>query len=182
MSVSIQNIMKVIKYLLIVIVSIVVVALIAALFVKKEFHFEKSVEINASKEVVWDNVVKFGNHDKWSQWKEMDPKMEVSITGTDGEVGAKMSWKSSHKDVGNGSQEITKVIPGQRVDTKLNFEGMGGATSYMIVTGDSTKSKVTWALEMEQGWPFNLMVAMFAEQGMNQMFDKGLGMLKKASE
>ena len=174
--------MKIIKFLGLALLAVIVTGLIAAAFIKKDFHFEKSIEIGASKDAVWQNVVLFANHDKWSQWKKLDPQMKVAITGNDGEVGAKMSWTSDHKDVGNGTQTITKIIPGQRVDTEVDFDGKGKANSYMIVSGDSTKSNAVWALDMHMGYPFNLFGALFAEKGMNDMFDKGLGMLKTCSE
>jgi uncharacterized protein YndB with AHSA1/START domain len=174
--------MKIIKFLGLAILIVIVMGLISAAFIKKDFHFEKSVEIGASKETVWQNVVMFANHDKWSQWKELDPLMKVTITGNDGEVGAKMAWTSDHKDVGNGTQTITSVIPGQRVDSDLDFDGKGKAKTYMAVNGDSTKCKTTWALDMHLDYPFNLFGALFAEKGMNEMFDKGLGMLKTTSE
>lgn len=174
--------MKILKYIGIALLSIIVLALIAAAFVKKDFHFEKSTEINAPKDVVWQNVVMFSNHEKWSQWKEMDPNMKTEITGTDGTVGAKMSWSSTHKDVGTGSQTITNIIPGERVDSELDFGGQGKANTFMAVSGDSTKCKATWSLDMHADYPFNLIVSMVAESGMNSMFDKGLAMLKTASE
>ncbi len=174
--------MKIIKFLGFVILGVILLGLVAALFIKKDFHFEKSQAINASKDVVWDNVVKFENHQKWSQWKKMDPNMKVVITGTDGEKGAKMSWTSDHDKVGNGSQTITNVIAGERVDSELDFDGKGTAKTYMKVSGDSTKCTATWALDMHLGYPFNLFGALFAEKRMNVMFDTGLDMLKTCSE
>ncbi len=174
--------MKIIKILGLVLLIVVVMGLVSAAFIKKDFHFEKSIDINASRESVWQNVVLFENHEKWSQWKKIDPAMKVVISGTDGEVGAKMSWTSNHDDVGNGSQTITAVMPGQRVDSELDFDGKGKAKTYMAIDGDSTKSKATWALDMHLDYPFNLFGAMFAEKGMNDMFDKGLGMLKETCE
>ncbi|MFM6982990.1 MAG: hypothetical protein ACKOXF_02580, partial [Chitinophagaceae bacterium] len=94
--------MKIIKILGLVLLIVVVMGLVSAAFIKKDFHFEKSIDISASRETVWQNVVLFENHDKWSQWKKIDPAMKVIISGTDGEVGAKMAWTSNHDDVGNG--------------------------------------------------------------------------------
>lgn len=175
--------MKIIKFLGLLLLLIVAGVLIAGAFMKKDFHFERSMEMQAPKDRVWDYVVHFKQHEQWSQWRELDPAMETSISGTDGNVGAKMSWKSTHKEVGNGSQTITAIDPGKRVDTELEFEGQGNAKSYYLIEGDSSSCKVTWALDMQAPYPMNaLLPMMMSEKVMNDMFDKGLGMLKKAVE
>jgi uncharacterized protein YndB with AHSA1/START domain len=175
--------MKILKILGLIVGLAVIGFLIAGLFMKKDFHFERSMEIHAPNDVVWNNVLMFQNHEKWSQWKAKDPNMKVEISGTDGTVGAKMSWKSDVKGVGNGSQTITAVEPGRRVDTELDFDGQGKANAYMLVEGDSTACKATWGMDMHQGYPMNAVVALFmSEKVMNDMFDTGLNMLKASSE
>src|SRR5690606_22137273 len=128
--------MKVLKIFGIVVLVAIVVFLVAGLFIDKSFHFEKTAEMPVRQEKVWNNVLYFKNHDSWSQWREKDPNMAVEIKGNDGTVGSSMSWKSDHKEVGQGSQTITNIIEGERVDSKLNFVGMGEATTYMVVEGD----------------------------------------------
>ena len=175
--------MRILKIIGLVLLTLVAAILIAGAFMKKDFHFEMSKQINAPSARVWDNVLYFKNHENWSQWKELDPAMQVSITGTDGTPGAKMAWTSMHKDVGNGSQTITSVDPGKRVDTELDFDGKGKATSFMTVEGDSTQCTATWALDMKAPYPMNAVMGLFmGESVMNEMFEKGLGMLKNASE
>ncbi len=175
--------MKILKIIGILILLVVATILIAGAFMKKEFHFERSIDIKASKDVVWNNMVSFKNHGKWSQWKEMDPNMEVTFAGNDSEVGSKMSWKSANKNVGNGSQTITAIDPGKRVDSELDFDGRGKANAYLAVSGDSTSCKAVWGMDMKASYPMNAIMGMFvSEKTMNEMFDKGLGMLKTASE
>jgi hypothetical protein len=174
--------MKILKFIGMVLLLVVAIVLIAGAVMKKDFHFERSTTIAAPKDKVWDNVVMFRNHEKWSQWKEIDPNMKTEITGTDGTVGAKMSWTSTNDSVGNGSQTITKVSDG-RVDTDLEFEGRGGSKGFFTVTGDSTTSKVVWGMDMHINYPMNAIMPFFmTEKMMNSMFDKGLGMLKDVSE
>lgn len=175
--------MKILKFIGMLLLLVIVIVLVAGAFMKKDFHFEKTIAINAPKDKVWDNVVMFKNHEKWSQWKEMDPNMKTTITGTDGSVGAKMSWESDNKNVGKGSQTITAVTPGQRVDTELDFDGRGKATAFMIVNGDSASSKATWGMDMHAPYPMNaIMGVMMSGHSMDAMLDKGLGMLKTTSE
>ncbi len=175
--------MRILKIIGLIVLGLVALLLIAGAFMKKDFHFERGIEISAPSNVVWDNVAYFKNHEKWSQWKELDPAMNVTISGTDGEKGAKMSWTSKHKEVGNGSQTITAIDPGKRIDTELDFEGQGKANAYYTFSGDSSKCNVIWALDMKASYPMNAIMGLFmSEKVMNDMFDKGLSMLKTASE
>ena len=173
--------MKVLKFLLYAVLAIIIVVLIAGIFIRKDFHYEKTKEINASKDVVWNYVVNYSQHEKWSQWKQKDPKMKTEISGTDGAVGSKMTWSSDDSEVGSGSQTITNIIPGERIDVQLDFNDRGKPTSFYKFSGDSTKCSVTWGLDMHMGYPMNVMGAMMGGM-MDKMFDKGLGMLKDAAE
>ncbi|MEZ4804362.1 MAG: SRPBCC family protein [Bacteroidia bacterium] len=176
--------MKIIKIILKSILVLIIVVLVAGVFMKKEFNYEKSISINAPSDLVWENILYFKNHDKWSQWKEIDPNMKEEITGTDGTVGAKATWSSNHKEVGNGSQTITAIVPGKRVDTKLEFDGQDGGTGFFTVDEENGATKVVWGMHSEIPYPINAMSFMFmpSDEDMNQMFEKGLAMLKKASE
>ena len=80
-----------------VILAIVAVLLILPLFISKELNYEKSVSINAPIDQVWKNVSSLSAMDQWSPWNAKDPDMERSLTGIDGEVGARQSWVSQKK-------------------------------------------------------------------------------------
>lgn len=173
--------MKVVKIILLILLSVIVVGLIAGLFIKKDFHYEKSIEINAPKDVVWSYMVNFKNHEKWSQWKEIDSNMVTNYVGEMGEVGSKMEWTSEHWQVGEGSQTISNILPMERIDIQLDFKDRGKPTAFYTISGDSLKSKVTWGMDFHSGYPMNVM-SLLMEGSMNGMLDKGLGMLKSASE
>ncbi|WP_152267554.1 SRPBCC family protein [Agriterribacter humi] len=59
----------------------------------KDYHFERSITINAPKEKVWEQVNNFTNRNKWSSWAEYDLNMQHTIEGTDGTVGVVHKWK-----------------------------------------------------------------------------------------
>lgn len=174
--------MKFLKILGLILLTVIVIILVSGLFIKKEFEFEMTKEMAIPRDKVWENVVYFKNHDKWSQWRKMDPNMKVEITGIDGTPGAKMSWTSDHDDVGNGSQTILNVSGSDRVDSKLELEGRGEANTYFSVVGDSTRCKVTWSLKMNAPYPFNTFMQLRGDKMMNEMFKTGLDMLEKASK
>ena len=46
------------------------------------------------------------NQEYWSPWAERDPNMKRTYTGIDGEIGFVSAWKSDHKQVGSGEQQL----------------------------------------------------------------------------
>ena len=86
--------MKALKYFGIGLGLLVALLLIVALFVPKEFKYEKSIIIKSPIDTVWLNVNSLSALDKWSPWNDHDPKMKKEMSGIDGTVGAKQSWSS----------------------------------------------------------------------------------------
>ncbi len=79
--------MKFLKKLIILIIAIVLVYCVVGFFAPSNYKVERSREINAPLEVVFEQVSKFNNWDSWSPWKEKDSTAYYIITGEDGAVG-----------------------------------------------------------------------------------------------
>lgn len=160
--------------------------LVAGLFISKEYHFERTISINAPQAVVWENVSKFANHEKWSPWKDHDPNMKVKIEGQDGTVGAVYSWVGN-KEVGSGSQTLKALTPQSRVETLLQFKEPQESEAHAFIAlkpqGPNT-TDVTWGFDSEFPYPFNAIVkvCMDMDAMMDQDFSKGLQKLKTLSE
>ncbi|MDO8365658.1 MAG: SRPBCC family protein [Saprospiraceae bacterium] len=138
--------MKVLKYLLYIVLGIGALWLILSLFAKKSYRIERSMEIEAPRETVYEQVRLFKNITNWSPWHFMDPEMKTSIEGPDGELGTVYKWNSTNKNVGTGYQKIVSVKP-DRLDYEIDF-GLGRSPAYFLVEGDSQKTKITWVLDM----------------------------------
>ncbi len=104
--------MKMVKRILIGLLSIIAVALIAALFLNKDYAVEREVEINKPKQQVFDYIKLLKNQDNFSVWAKKDPLMKKTYSGTDGTVGFISAWESDSSDVGVGEQEIKKIAEG----------------------------------------------------------------------
>jgi effector-binding domain-containing protein len=174
--------MKILKYILYGILAIVVIFLLIAAFASNKVKVERSITINAPADVVFANVKTLRNMQEWSPWAELDPKMEVTYTGNDGEVSSTSSWKGN-KDVGSGTQTIT-AVGDNRVEMEVAFKEPfeSKAQSYVIVEkGDDTKA--TWGFESETPFPWNAMhVFMDMDAMLGKDFEKGLTKLKALSE
>lgn len=172
------------KKILYVIVALVIIYLILCIAGPAETKVQRSVDINASAEVIKEKIVdlKFF-HDKWSPWTEKDPQMQVTFTGEPGKEGSKMAWISNKKEVGKGSMTYN-YTHGDTVAFTLHFDDYGDSKIYHVVnaTGEKT-SKVTWVMESKA--PF-MARAMMLFMNMDKMigpdFEKGLKKLKTAVE
>ncbi|MFZ4724908.1 MAG: hypothetical protein ACOYMD_05640, partial [Paludibacter sp.] len=80
--------MKALKLIGIGLLVVVAILLIIALFIPKDFAYEKSITINAPIDSVWQNTNSLTGLDKWSPWNDHDPIMKKEMVGVDGTIGA----------------------------------------------------------------------------------------------
>jgi uncharacterized membrane protein len=178
--------MKIVLIVLFVIIGIIVLALVTALFVKKEYAVEKEVVINKPKAEVFSYILQLKNQDNFSVWTKIDPAMKKEYRGTDGTVGFVSAWDSENKNAGKGEQEITKISDGNRIDYELRFIKPFKSTSeaYMVTEKSSdSQTRVKWGFTGKMNYPMNLML-LFMD--MNKMigkdFENGLNNLKTLLE
>jgi Polyketide cyclase / dehydrase and lipid transport len=164
---------------------IIVLLLILALFIKKEYAVERSININKPKQEVFNYIRSLKNQDNFSKWATMDPSMKKEFSGTDGTVGFISAWEGNKK-VGKGEQEIKKITEGEQVDFELRFikPFPGVANSYMqtaaVADGQTT---VKWGFDSKMKYPMNLMlVFMNMDKMIGNDFATGLSNLKNILE
>lgn len=164
---------------------LVLLFLIAAALISKKIQYAKLVHIQSDIDTVWNNVSSLTAMDKWSPWHEKDPSMQRSLTGTDGTVGARQSWVSSVKNVGEGSQEIERLDPPKGIYTKLRFikPFKSEADAYVILNENNNGVDVTWGFDSSMPYPMNIMkLFMNFEKNMDAEFGSGLNKLKALCE
>jgi len=175
--------MKALKYIAIGLGVLVALLLIVALFVPKEFNYEKSVTINAPIDTVWVNVNSLSALDKWSPWNDHDPVMKKEMKGPDGDVGAVQSWESDI--VGSGSQTIAAIDKPTLFETELNFYKpyKSHGKAYIKLVSQGTATKATWGMTGNMPYPMNIMTLfMNMDKSMGKDWNHGLSKLKKLSE
>lgn len=178
--------MKIIKRIVIVLVSIIALALIVALFVKKEYAVEREIVINKPKSEVFEYIKLLKNQDNYSVWNRKDPNMKKEYKGEDGTVGFVSAWESQMDDVGKGEQEIKKIVDGERVDMELRFIKPFEATDNAYMTTETVaenQTKVKWGFNGKMNYPMNLMlVFMDMEKMLGDDLQNGLNDLKEIQE
>ena len=111
--------MKILKNIFTVVLSVIIVTLIAALFVKKDYSVMREININKPKQVVFNYLKLLRNQDNWSTWSKMEPTMKKTFTGVDGTVGFVSAWEG--KKMGVGQQKIIAIEEGKKIDYELKF-------------------------------------------------------------
>ena len=168
-----------------IVLGIVLLILLLAAIAPKTYNVFRSIEINCPKDEVFNNLKYLKKQDEWSPWAKRDPNMEQKFTGTDGEVGAISYW-NGNKKVGEGEQELTKIIEGERIDSELRFLKPWKSTSdaYLITESvDAQKTKVTWGFSGKNKFPFSIMMLfMNMDKMIGKDFEEGLASLKKIME
>lgn len=175
---------KALKIIGSIVLLLVAFVLIAGLFVAKDYHFETSIAINAPKEKVWQYAGSLHGMEKWSPFIESDPNIQVSFEGQDSAVGAIYTWKGN-KEVGSGSQTISKIDPLNRMDTHLHFiePFEGEADAYLKLSGEGNATSVAWGFNTRYNYPMNVMLLFInMDKMMGESFNKGLAKLKQLSE
>ena len=141
--------------------ALVILVLIIALFVKKDYAVFREVTINKPKQEVFDYVKMLKNQDNYSKWALMDPNSKKTYKGTDGTAGFMSAWDSEVKDLGKGEQEITGLTEGARIDYNLHFikpmENRAKAAMTTETAGDN-QTKVTWTFSGNMAYPMNFML------------------------
>ncbi len=178
--------MKILKRVALTLVVLVALLLLAALFVERDYAVERVIVINKPKQEVFDYIKFVKNQDHFSKWNMMDPKMVKTYKGVDGQVGFVYSWNSKNKDLGIGSQEISKIVEGERLETKLHFiEPMDSEDDAYFATEaiDSSSTKVRWGFKGELPYPFNILrLTMDLDKMIGADLETGLSNLKTVLE
>lgn len=162
--------MKLNKILLLV-AMVLALPLIVALFVQKDYEVQRQIVIDKPVDTVFEYIKYLKNQDTYSKWNTLDPKMKKTYSGEDGTVGFIAAWESQDPNVGSGEQEIVKITPGKRIDTRLRFKEPFEAEDDAYMTTESAGSgstRVTWGFKGSFPYPLNLM-------GLFMDMDKELG-------
>ncbi|GEN76220.1 SRPBCC family protein [Chryseobacterium hagamense] len=162
---------------------LIVYAVIAMLAFGKNYHYEKSMVINAPKERVWQQISSMKAVNQWNPWLKLDPGMKLVYSGTEGQVGDKYCWDSKNDEAGAGCQEMKELVLYQRQKTEMIFKKPfeGEAMSEMILSPQGNTTKVTWTMDTEQDPMMKIMRPVMDYQ-MGKSYEEGLNNLKKLAE
>ncbi|MDO5504999.1 MAG: polyketide cyclase [Pseudoxanthomonas suwonensis] len=145
--------------LLEILISLVIVAaifLIVALILPSKRALTESVETNRRVGVVHDTVNSFRRFGEWNAITLRDPGAQLTRSGPEEGVGAKLDYRSNVATVGNGSWEIVESVPGESVTYAINDTHRGSNKRSKIsleITGRGMRNvEITQDYRVDYGW------------------------------
>lgn len=177
--------MKAVKWFLIVLTSLLGLFIAVSFFLPKDYHVERSIEIDAPKEFVYAQVADLEAWQKWNPWSTVDEDMLVIYGETRTGVGASYSWQS--EVAGNGRMTIIEAQAPDDVRFLLEFEGYEELPSYSSIRLDSGEAGlptlVTWTFEGNVGDKlFARWMVLLMDTFVGASYETGLARLKELSE
>lgn len=165
-----------------VLVDSIVLALIIALFTRKDYTIIREIYIDVPSQVVYDYVKMLKNQDNFNKWVMVEPEMKKEFKGTDGTVGFVYAWNG--KKAGEGELEIKQLDEGKSVETEIRFIRPFVAVAEVIMTTNElseNETRITWSNKSSMKYPLNLLLPL-AEKILAKDMDTSLGMLKNILE
>ncbi len=173
--------MKALKIIGIIILTVVIIAGIAASLQPSQGHIEKSIVISAAPATIYQELNTFKNFTAWAPWAKMDPAAQYTYEGPESGVGAKMSWDG--REVGKGSQWIEESVENQKIKNGLSFEGYEGkAYAEFIFTPEGEDTKVTWTYDGTNDGIMGKAMWMVMRTFLDSQYEQGLRDLKSYVE
>jgi len=177
--------MKALKIIAFVVLVLFVAVAALGLLAPKQFAVERSIVIEAPREVVFEHVKYWRNWSAWSPWTERDSTMSVSVEGTDGEIGSKYVWSGDPKVTGQGEMTNTGVSENQMIDFHIQFiePWPSHSDGSIRLAGTEQGTVVKWEFHGENPFPWNIiMLFMSMDKMVGPDYERGLSLLKAIVE
>lgn len=178
------TIMKIFVRILMGLGFLILILLLTAAFLKKEYVVEKSIAINKPKTDIFNYIKFLKNQNEYSKWARMDTTMKKVFSGTDATPGFVSAWDSNNEKVGKGEQEIVKITEGEQVNYEIRFEKPMKDVAQSFMRTDSIapdKTIVKWQISGYMPYPMNIM-GPFMDKMIGGDLEEGLQNLKIMQE
>lgn len=145
--------------LLEILISLAIVAglfLVVALVLPSSRHLVEKVETNRKLTIAFDSLNSLRRFKDWNPLILRDPRVQLTLSGPDSGVGARLDYVSKEEGLGKGSWEITESVPREKVSYKIVNEERGGnkRTSFSFKpTGRNNRNvEITQSYDVDYGW------------------------------
>lgn len=144
-----------------ILISLAIVAalmLIVGLVLPSSRHLSESVETNRKMTIVFDTLNSLRRFTDWNALALRDPQADFELSGPASGVGAKLTWSSDVKGVGDGSWELIESVPRKRVKFAIEDDRRGHdkVTEFILTpTGRGAVKRnvqITQTYDVEYGW------------------------------
>jgi hypothetical protein len=176
--------MKTLKKIAIGLALLLVVLLIVAAILPKNYTVSRSITVDRPKPLVFEKLRSLAFQKEWSVWSQLDPNAQMSFKGVDGEVGFVWYW-NGNDDMGEGEQELISISD-DRIEMELRFIrpfNMRSQTYYNVDAINDKQTGVEWVINGSFPYPFNLFLPLFGmDNSIGKDFEQGLSEFKRLVE
>ena len=145
------------------------------------YEVERSVDIAAPFEAIHPFLAHLRRWKEWSVWYERDPEMELTFSGPDQGVDARMEWRSESE--GAGSITLTASDPAKGIWFDLRMDGGFEAKCAVRYSPAESGSRVTWTNAGQLGNnPLLRYFGLFADSMMGDDFAGNLERIRALAE
>lgn len=158
---------------------VVVIFVVIGLFLPSKRFFTYSIETNRPMSTVNDLFNGFSRFKDWNPLLRYDRNAKTQISGPAQGVGAKFSYQSRDKIIGNGSWEIVESVPGELVKYRLVGPSRGTNKTMTVRftrTGQGNKNiRITQQYRVDYGWDiFGRYAGMYVTRNVGDDVKRGL--------
>ena len=161
---------------------LIVIALfvVIGLFLPATRTVSHSVETNRPMATVNDMLSGFTRFRDWNALVNKDPRIQLTTSGPETGVGAKLAFQSTQGSIGSGTWELTEEVPGEKIVYELENRASGEnkrMTFRLERTGQRNQNvKITQRYTVDYGW--NLLgryAGLYVTRGVGDEMKAGLG-------
>ncbi len=177
--------MKTLKIFFFFLLSVLAVTAVLSLLMPTHQKVVRSITINAPASVIYQQLIKLENFNKYNVWSQRDSSAKFTMTGTDGTVGAGSSWAGNPEISGEGKIEITVLEENRKIAHHISFikPRKAKAESAFTLQESNGKTTVIWNFELATPRPWNIFNLFYSlDKKMGKDFEEGLTILKTAIE
>ncbi len=177
--------MRFLKPLFFFLLAVLVVTIVLSLLMPTQQKIERSTTINAPAALIYQQLIKLDNFNKYSVWSQQDSTIKYTLTGSDGHVGASTSWTGDPGISGAGKIEIVLLERNKTIKHKIIFTEPKNGTAVSVFTLKETDSitTVTWNFDLATPRPWNIFNLFYSlEKNRGKDFEESLATLKTAIE
>jgi effector-binding domain-containing protein len=177
--------MKFLKPLIFFLLAALAVTIVLSLLMPTRQKIERSITINAPAALIYQQLVKLENFNKYAAWSQQDSTIKYTLTGRDGSVGTSTAWTGDPGISGAGKIEIVLLERNKTIKHKLIFTQPKNGTAVSVFTLKETNglTTVTWNFDLATPRPWNIFNLFYSlDKNKGKDFEESLAMLKTAIE
>lgn len=150
--------------------SIIGLFLLAALigfFSSSTVSIERSKDIYAQPDDIFEYIADLENHAAWSPWRYGESFEDYLVGGGDGGAGQQAVWTCQSPLCQPGTQEISVVHYPEFVQAHVNLDGRSADATYALMSGENSDGSVTILIRVDMdvgGFPYIQRLFKFREQ------------------